>query len=178
MSILDKIQKNVPDCTYHVNIGIGWLNEAIEQYSIDLDPPYQRGYIWTEEQESKFVGACLENYNTIPPFWFNWKNKEFERDSCEVVDGKQRIKASLRWINNEIIAQCPCGIKVWYKNLDTIDLRNISTGVMFNWNFVDLGRIAVMQFYIRLNCGGTIHTEEELSKVRKLIENELKTERR
>ncbi len=172
MSILREIQENVPDCTYHVNIGIGWLKKAIKQYSVNIDPPYQRGYIWTEEQEKKFVGACLENYNTIPPFWFNWKNKKFERDSCEVVDGKQRIKASLRWLDCEIPAVCPCGTIVWYEELDEIDLRGISTGVMFDWNFVELNRIEVMQFYLRLNCGGTIHTEEDLNRVRKLIENE------
>ena len=167
MRILDKIQESVPNCSYHVDVGIGTLERHIEQYSIDLDPVYQRGHVWTELQEELFVGAFLENNNSMPPFWMNWTGPHHA--SSEVVDGKQRIKACRRWLKGEIIARCPCGIDIWHKDLDDVD----RTGLLFNfsmsWNFVDLSPVEVMKFYLRLNAGGTIHSPKELDKVRKLI---------
>lgn len=170
MCILRIIQENVPDCTYHVNVSLGHLLDSINQYGIDLDPDYQRGHVWTEEQEQKFVGALLENYKAIPPFWFNWTSKEYHRDSSEIVDGKQRINSCIRWLKGEIHAVCPCGIEVEYRELDKVSLRGLATYVTMNWNFVELSRKEVMQFYLRLNNGGTIHTPAELDKVRRLVE--------
>lgn len=169
MSILKRVQESVPDCTYRVNIGLGGLLKAIDQYKIDLDPDYQRGHVWTEEQERKFVGALLENHNAIPPFWFNWLDIDFFRSHSEVVDGKQRIKACVRWLKEEIEAECPCGISVPYDKLNEVDHRNLAMYAMMDWNFVHLNREDVMKFYLRLNCGGTVHTPAELEHVRKLL---------
>lgn len=165
-TILRKIQAHVPDCTYRVDTGLRRLKDTLEHYDINLNPEYQRDHVWTEEQESKFVGALLENHDAIPPFWFNWTNK---RLSAEVVDGKQRLKACLRWLGNEFAAVCPCGEEVWHKELCEIDLRGISTTVTMSWKFVELDEIEVMKFYLRLNSGGTIHSQHELDRVRNLI---------
>jgi hypothetical protein len=134
---------------------------------MDLDPEYQRGHVWTERQESKFVGALLEHNQAIPPFWMNWTGPN--RQSSEVVDGKQRIKACLRWLNDEIPANCPCGIDVWYSELCEVDNRALDLYVTMSWNFVNLSPVDVMKFYLRLNGGGTIHTEDELERVKRLI---------
>lgn len=55
MSMLREIQNLIPDCTYHVDIGIGSIKEALIQYNINLNPVYQRDYVWTEEQDRKSV---------------------------------------------------------------------------------------------------------------------------
>lgn len=171
MPILNDIQSSVPDCTYHVNVGMGHLPQAIEQYGVDLDPVYQRGHVWDENQESSFVGAMLENSRSIPPFWFNWVSRDHHRSHSEIVDGKQRIKAILRWLNREFTAICPCGAKVHLDDLDTVDHRNINMSTTMEWNFVDLSNKEVMKFYLRLNSGGTVHSSEELDRVRSLIED-------
>ncbi|MBD3353626.1 MAG: DUF262 domain-containing protein, partial [Candidatus Lokiarchaeota archaeon] len=149
MPILNEIQSRIPDCTYHVNIGLGGITEAIEQYNIDLNPKYQRGHVWTEDQESKFVGAILENSRAISPFWFNWLSIDHHRSHSEVVDGKQRIKSCIRWINGDIKAECPCGQSVHIDQLDVTDHRNIKINVVMDWNFVELDDIEVMKFYLR-----------------------------
>ena len=171
-SILQEIQSSVPLCNYHVNVSIGDLIHSIEQFEIDLNPEYQRGHVWSAEQERKFVGAMLENHKAIPPFWFNWTNKKFNRSDSEIVDGKQRITALLHWLAGDIIAECPCGISIHYSDLSEIDNRNVENYILMDWNFVQLSRKDVMKFYLRLNSGGTIHNAEELDRVKKLIENE------
>jgi hypothetical protein len=169
MPILKAIQANVPNCTYHVNVGLGYLVTTLCQYNINLNPIYQRDYVWTLEQKQKFVGAMLENHNAIPPLWFNWTSKEFSRDSAEVVDGKQRIQACLEWLDGKFDAICPCKETVHIAQLDEIDMRNIGMSCVFDWNFVDLTPKEVMKFYLRLNSGGTVHTKDDLEKVEKLI---------
>lgn len=170
-SILQKIQKNIPGCTYHVNVSLGYLRHAIKQYNLNLTPEYQRDYIWTKNQKEKFIGAFLENPKSIPPIWINWTKKEEQRDSSELIDGQQRIKSCLEWLDNIIIAKCPCGTKIAYKNLSEIDNRIISNSISFDWNFVELSKKEVMEFYIRLNCGGTVHTENEIDKIKNMINN-------
>jgi len=170
-SILRDIQDKVPRCTYHVNIGIGHLVDALDQYHVNLNPDYQRDHVWTPEQKRLFVGAMLENSRAIPPFWFNWTNKEFKHSDSEIVDGKQRLNALVDWLRGKIKAKCPCGVEVHYNDLTEIDHRNISSGVLMDWNFVDLDQKEVMEFYLRLNSGGTIHTEQELNKVKDLLIN-------
>lgn len=164
--ILKLLELGVPQCVYRVNIPIGNLKDNLQLYKVDLNPEYQRGHVWTEKQESLFVGAFLENPRGIPPFWFNWTNN---KKSCEVVDGKQRLKACQRWLNGEIDAIAPNGIIVRYADLGKVDLTRLRTMHTLEWHFVDLDRGSVMKFYLRLNSGGTIHTQEELDKVRSLV---------
>lgn len=42
--ILYEIQKHVPDCTYHVNVGLNYLIDSIKQYKIDLEALEKVGY--------------------------------------------------------------------------------------------------------------------------------------
>lgn len=169
--LLRKIQESVPDCTYRVDIAIDWIERALELYKVDRDPEYQRGHVWNEAQQRAFVGTLLETPRSVPIFWFNWTNKKYDRSDSEVVDGKQRLAAVLRWINNEIPAECPCGIRVYYGELDAVSLRRL-TIVTMSWHFVHLSRRDVMKFYLRLNSGGTVHTQDELDRVRRLLEKE------
>lgn len=168
MSKLDYIQSRVPTCSNHVNVGIKRLRNHIELYDVNCDPDYQRDHVWTDIQAEKFVGALLENPESIPPMWIN-VCKDL---SSELVDGKQRVHSILRWLDGEIPARCPMGEVVWIHELDEVDLRALSTNVTLSWKFVELDRKGVIDFYLRLNSGGTIHSEEELDRVRKLLEEE------
>lgn len=172
MSKMRQIQDSMPDCTYHVNVGLGNLEHSIEQFRIDLEPDYQRELVWKREQEEKFVGALLENPRAIPSFWFNWLHTDHHRSHSEVVDGKQRLQACLRWLRGEIIAHCPGGINAHIDEMNEVDHRLLDSRCMLDWNFVELDRTEVMKFYLRLNSGGTVHTDAELERVQELIDVE------
>lgn len=168
--LLSDLQRSVPDCSYHVNVGLGFMLESLKQYDVDLNPEYQRDYVWNEEQQTIFMGSLLRAPRLIPPLWFRWTDKKFRHSDSEVLDGKQRIKAATRWLNNEIPAVFTTGDIIWYSDLGDIGRRNVYNNVMFSWNFVDLSIKDTYKFYLLLNSGGTKHTPEELAKVRKLLE--------
>lgn len=165
MVSLREVQNSVPPCVYRVDIPLKTLRQNLDLYTVNLDPYYQRGYVWNLEQSEKFVGALLASNRQIPPIWLNWTNK---RASCEVVDGKQRMNACLKWLNGEIVAKCPCGEKFWYK-----DVEKDITFLTINWLFVELDEIEVMRFYLRLNAGGTVHSNLDLMRVELFIQEKL-----
>lgn len=165
--ILGKIQATVPSTHYAIDQPLGSIESFLEQYNVDMNPDYQRGYVWTQEQQEKFVGAMLESPESISPIILNFVGKQ--RMSSEVVDGKQRLRACLRWVRGKIQAKCPCGISVWYSDLGEVDHRKVRMMITLRCKWVTLPRSEVMKYYIRLNSGGTLHTEKDLEKVRRMI---------
>jgi len=169
---LRMVQQSVPTCTYQIDVGFRRIESFIEDYEVDMNPLYQRDYVWTLEQKQKFVGACLENHRMIPVLWFNFYQVEEGLNSrSEVVDGKQRIEAIRGFLRGEYMAICPCGEVFTAEELLTDDIakRNLSSGITLKMHFIQVEPIDAMQFYLRLNSGGTVHTEQDLNKVRDLI---------
>lgn len=170
MNLISTIQSSVPMTHYAIDQPLGRIENFMEQYGVDLDPDYQRGYVWTQEQQEKFVGALLESPENINPIILNFTKKN--KTVSEVVDGKQRLVACLRWVRCEILARCPCRINVRYDELDEVDMRAIGMCISLRCKWVTLSRPDVMRYYLRLNSGGTVHTAAELERVRNLIPEE------
>ena len=81
-----------------------------------------------------------------------------------IVDGKQRLQALTMFLNNEIKV-----FDSYFK--EYTDRLRIHRTLKINVNNLTTKK-DVLQWYLEMNGGGTPHTESELSKVRKLIENE------
>lgn len=93
-----RVQRITPDCTYRVDWGIARIPQFLEEYRMDMDPDYQRGYVWTKKQKQLFVGSAIQNHHAIPIFWFNFGPGGIHSKVTEVVDGKQRLTATLEWL--------------------------------------------------------------------------------
>lgn len=133
---------------------------------LNLLPDFQRGHVWNEKQQIAYVEFRLKGGLTGRDIYFNhpgWMNS-FKGDFV-IVDGLQRLTAALRFIRNEIPA-------FGYKILEFEDTLGFAE-VDFIFNVNDLKtRKEVLQWYIDFNSGGVVHTEEEIEKVRKLLEIE------
>ena len=164
--------QTIHDSSYRVHIPLRDLVENVDRYSdkyqLDLDPDYQRGYVWTTEQKEKFMefmltgGATASGNNIIrfnvPGFL---GNKQSGR--MEVVDGKQRLTTCLGFLNNEVKAFG------YYYNEYEDELPWTNVDLIFTINALTK-RSDILRWYLQINGGGTIHTEEELSRVRELYE--------
>lgn len=165
---LRRVQRLMPDCTYRVDFAIAAIPRFLEQYGVNMDPDYQRGYVWTKTQKQKFVGAVLQNHNSIPIFWFN----TLDSGKSEVIDGKQRLSAILGWLNNKYDAICPCGESFRFDEADEIARRGLDMMITLKMHFVKLPRLDVLRFYLSLNSGGTVHKPRDLERVISLITKE------
>lgn len=143
---------------------LSFLEDALELFDVQDDAPYQRGHKWTEAQQIAFVGHVLTG-GVVNPIITNMKTKDVD-GPCEVVDGKQRLRALVRWLHNEIPADV-LGQLVYLRDCDPVSFRRLDVRITI-WT-VQLDRVGVMRLYLRLNRGGTPHTNEEIAKVEQML---------
>jgi uncharacterized protein with ParB-like and HNH nuclease domain len=169
--------KRFPHASYIVNVPWialkEWLytKESIEGYKVELNPEYQRDYVWREQQKIKYIEYILKGgFSSRDIFWncSSWM-KGFNTP-LEIVDGKQRISAVLDFLDNKIKA-------FEYYLSEYKDKIHWDYDFIFHINNLQT-RLDVLRWYLSLNDGGTIHTKKDLNKVKLLIIKERKKERR
>lgn len=154
---------------YHINVSWRYLEETLQQFSepdgIDLDPDFQRAHVWTETQQIRYVEFILRGGRSGRDILFNksdWSRSEGRKEPMVLVDGKQRLQAVRRFMRNEI----PAFGSFLSEYEDRPDL--LRHGFIFVVN--DLAtRAEVLQWYIDLNAGGVVHTDNEIERVRQLL---------
>ena len=148
---------------------VGFVNHIKEEIEegLVLNPDFQRGHVWTEEQQSRFIEYYLMNGDVgvirlNAPYWPNVCN-----DGTYVcVDGLQRITALMKFANNEIKA-----FGHYFNEFEGRVPRQLN--LRLNVNNLKT-RKEVLKWYLELNGGGTPHSLEELNRVKELLEQENK----
>lgn len=171
--------KDIPQFTssgsYQVNYPltslVKYIEEEVSEMGLQLNPEFQRGHVWTEEQQIAWLEYHLrggKSGNTIylnNPFWNSVrKAKQGEYSDYVCVDGLQRITAAQRFVHNKI--------KVFGSYFDEYEdkLRLVNDNTLI-LNVNDLkSEKEVLQWYIDMNAGGTPHTREEIERVKQMIE--------
>jgi len=135
--------------------------------SLNLDPDYQRGLVWTKKQKSQYIEWILRGGLSGKDIYLNFPGWMTDyHGHFEVVDGKQRLYAALDFIHNKVRA-----FGKLYKEFGgyfpeeacfTIHINNLES------------RKEILQWYLDMNSCGVAHTSKELEKVRELIKKEEK----
>jgi hypothetical protein len=73
---------------------------------IDLNPPYQRDPVWTDDQRIGLVRSWIQGL-PIPAITMNahaeeWGWRESRRYLYAIVDGKQRLETALAWFDGKL----------------------------------------------------------------------------
>jgi len=166
------IPQYTQDGNYQVNVGWDYLEEWLARnrddrsYVFDMDPDFQRGHVWFEEQQIRYVEFILKGGKSSRVIYWNcvgWM-RDF-KGPMVLVDGKQRLSAVLRFLDNEI------PVFGHLRNEYSDRLRMVKTDFLMNVNDLKT-RAEVLQWYLDLNVGGVVHTSEEIEKVRKLLDVE------
>lgn len=163
--IYSRLSRN-GECFY----GLRNTQHAIELYDVDMNPDFQRGVVWTLEQQENFVGHMLEGGDTSAIIL----NERGTSLRFEVVDGLQRLTACLKWSKDEIGGRLSDGRLIWLNQLDDVSSRTVGMAVGLRYALCKLTRAEVLAYYIKVNRGGTVHTTEEINKVKALLEQETK----
>lgn len=168
MPRIDQLPGRYPRSNWRTNSDWRHLREAVDryirEYGLELNPDFQRGHVWTQEQQIKYVefkllGGVGSNEITLNcPRW-----SQGERDDFVLVDGLQRMTAALAFMNKEIKA-----FGYYYDEFDDWKVALSQVDFIFVMNEVPT-RKAVIEWYIKLNSAGTHHTSEELDRVRALL---------
>lgn len=155
---------------YRIDIGWDylqdWLNSMKERGGADsfqMNPDFQRGHVWTLQQQMRYVEYIIQGGESGQHVHFNhpgWQDSYKGTMVC--VDGLQRITAILSFMDNKIQA-------FGYK-LNEFDNPRFTRVLRLS---VHVGKLQtrkeVLEWYLQMNAGGTPHTKEEIDKVKNMI---------
>lgn len=148
-----------------------WVNDNDgDGQKLELNPDFQRGHVWTEEQQVAFIEYILRGGKSgrvvylNNPSWQNWYDKAGAYNDFVCVDGLQRITAIRRFINNEIKA-----FGFFYNEFEDTPRHTLTMKV--NINSLKTKK-EVLTWYIEMNTGGVVHTKDEIDMVKELLEKE------
>ena len=165
---------------YRITVQFDFLEKTIEHfketceefgYKLELEPDFQRGHIWKEEQQIAYIEYIMRAGLGGREIYFNspgWMY-DYEGD-MQLVDGLQRITAILKFMHNGL----PIFNGNYLKDFEDKDwaIRDLDYSVFFNVNNLKT-RAEVLQWYLDLNSG-IAHTDIEIQRVKALLEKEVK----
>lgn len=173
------IIKPLRTASYEVDMEFRYFHEHIEKFAADyggleLNPDFQRGHVWTPDQQRHFVENVMRGVVSSGGFHIqfncpNWDNDNYNGDlprGFQCLDGLQRITAVRQWVEGKIQ---PCGLSL--EDLKGTHFSPLGRNFRF--------RVAVHTFqkksellahYLALNAGGTPHSPEEIARVRAMQE--------
>lgn len=179
--------KDIPqftrDGSYEVDVSWSYLEEWIahltegrDDQRMELDPDFQRGHVWDDTKRTRYIEFVLRGGRSARVLYWNhpnWmgsygsKSKDPWQRTIVLVDGKQRLEAVRKFLRDEV----PAFGQVYSEFGGRLNIG----GPGFKVNVNNLKTKAeVLQWYLDLNSGGVVHTEEELARVRALLEQEKK----
>jgi hypothetical protein len=154
------------ECDFDLDRVWNFIEDQISSgLDVDLNPDFQRAHVWNEKQQIAWLEFILRGGRTSRVLYFNmpgWMGDY--KGPFVIVDGKQRLEAIRRFTQGEIpvfgsyFGEYTDKLRVC--NTVKIHVNNLKT------------RAEVLQWYLDFNTGGTVHTDEEIEKVRALLEKE------
>lgn len=137
--------------------GLTWVEEC---------PDFQRGHVWTAEKQIAYVEYQLRGGRSAKELQWNcseWGSYK-KRSAIQLVDGLQRLTAVKKFLNNELKA---------FGHLRKDYSDKVNCDFIFFVNRLQTQE-EVLEWYLQLNDGGVVHTQEELDRVRDLLKAEKK----
>ncbi|MBG6083177.1 DUF262 domain-containing protein [Rubrivivax gelatinosus] len=169
-----------PQASYRVDVSLhrlrAWVDEAHEQHlslggGVELCPDFQRGHVWTEAQRTAFCEAFLRG-QAPAALLFNCANftgrgggGDLPEHLLQCVDGLQRYTALTDFYDNRVSVFG--GMQRRDFDGTPFDARRLRVEVRVHelpW------RRDLLELYLNLNGGGTVHSDQELARVRALLE--------
>lgn len=179
-----KLINAIPECNSGFDVDWTDLNWTIERFrnnynGFDFNPDFQRGHVWTLEQQIKYVEACFrhtvgDTARTItlncPEYKRDYKAKDSDLDGFVVVDGLQRLTAVINFLDDEFTIFNDKVEGGMDKNSFDGTLFSIKSGMSFKFNILNMQyKKELINYYLAFNAGGTVHSADEIERVKQML---------
>ena len=153
------------ECDFQFDEAVAW----VERHEVNMTPDFQRGIVWTRQQQEAWLEFFLRGGKTSRVIYLNcptWQGHRprFNYDEFVCVDGLQRYTAIKRFVDGDVRAFGS------FSHEYTDRMRGCQS-VKLNVNDLQT-RMEVLQYYLEMNSGGTPHTDADLDPVREMLRNE------
>ena len=161
---------------YEINVSLDYFEKFFsgleKEDGLQLNPDFQRGHVWNQIQQEKFIEYLLMGGKSGMVIYLNspsWQyTKKTDYDDFVCVDGLQRFTAIRRFLNNEIKAFNQLRDEFGKEIRRSISVDNLKVNINNLQTKKD-----VLKWYLQMNSGGTPHTDEEIYKVKSMLSEEL-----
>jgi hypothetical protein len=138
---------------------------------INYSPDFQRRYVWSEKQKVYLIDTLLNDFS-IPKLYVRQElNVENSTNQYEVIDGQQRLRTIMMFINNEFALLRKKHPKPeffnsdlegkTFNNLSTDDKRKILNYTM-SVDLVEGSHDEITEMFLRLNLSNTTLNQQEI----------------
>lgn len=171
--------RQITQANYSVHVGWDYLDRWLAQHDeytgqdkgpgmmVELNPEFQRGHVWTEAQQIAYIEYRLQGGLAANQLFWNcpgWQKLSGKYGPLQLVDGLQRLTAVQLFMSNKIPA-------FGHTLSEYTDKPDRVRNAVFVMSVNDLDNYAdVLQWYIDLNTGGVVHANDEIDRVRRLLE--------
>lgn len=181
-SAMEKLIGAVPECRYGADIQWNDIEWQIERYAknyggFELNPDFQRGHCWTREQQIKFIEAFIRGTIGDTGRTITLNCPDFQRDEDKntdlkgfvVVDGLQRLTAVRSFMNDEFTIFNDVVEGGLNKNSFDGTRFGIKSNKGLRFNILNFQfKRELLDYYIAFNDGGSVHTQEEIQRVKEM----------
>lgn len=143
---------------------IAWFKNANDKKELDIKPPFQRNPVWVTRQKSYLIDTILNKY-PIPEVYMQETVNEYGETKYIIVDGQQRIRAILDFIDGKFNIdekESPS-----FNGANFSDLSSEQKKAFFQYNFVvrllpDISDAQLREIFQRLNKNVVALNKQEL----------------
>jgi hypothetical protein len=130
-----------------------------------LDPDYQRGYVWSDEDKSSLIESIFESRDIGSFILYKRPPPDYR---LEVIDGKQRISAILDFYTSKFAYK-----GVYYHQLSFKDRIHFERFAA-TWTEINqvVSRKYLLQVFLHVNVTGVPQDKSHLSHVKSLLSKE------
>lgn len=135
-------------------------------FGINFDPEYQREYVWELNDKIKLIDSIFNNVDIGKFAFIHNSDRKWTKTgySYEILDGKQRLRAILDFYEGRF------SYKGFYFN--DLSKRDQSFFTSYSANIAEvqeIGQEQTIRYFLMLNTGGRMMSEEHLNKVREML---------
>jgi len=148
-------------------------------HKFDMNPPYQRGSVWTLEQRQALIHSMLRHIPIGSVLINNrWEANGYQGEyGYAVVDGKQRLQTFRAFVNDEfavpadwfedrVIEDTNEDSTITYSQLSATGQRMVSNWPISTLEATEPTIEAEAELYLLINGGGTAQTPEDMARAR------------
>ncbi|QPI17892.1 hypothetical protein POP12_100 [Pectobacterium phage POP12] len=154
------------------NLSVESWYSWFKQDALDMNPSYQRDYVWTQKEQNEFLNTLLSGFPIgVIAISDNSRTKGFmETKWIEVIDGKQRLTTLGLVFSNKIPLPLSDGSNVFWDDLTPPESRKFRSIPMSCIDLSDSTEKERIEFFYRVNFTGVPQSEEHRNSVIKMLE--------
>lgn len=160
-----RFRKPSPVSAHYQNKTIDSLIHDYYAFGIDTDPPYQRAYVWSEDDKIRLIESIFMDAE-IGRFVLVNKDLPPDKPTYEILDGKQRLLTIISFYENRLQYKNFSYNELSYADKNAFLEHRISVAII-NGNEYDQN--AIIEQFIRCNQSGKAMSKGDIDKAIQLM---------